>query len=317
MAILMLKIATRVLAGLAGLGIAVLVGLCLLGAAQKPDTRLPPGLRGVHVTVDGIPIRYVQGGRGSDVLLLHGSPGSVEDWEAVFPRLAERFRVTAIDRPGHGYSGGADRPHTPQANAAVALGVIRALRLEHVTVVGHSFGGATALALALEDPPEVRSIVVAGSRAYPPVPVEPLYRLLALPWIGPGIGAAIAPSIGEGKVDAGVRVAFGVNADAMPAGFVAARTKLWTRPTITTSLSLERVAFESALATMAPHYREIRKPTFVVYGAADARAAADGPRLGRDVPVARLVALPDTGHYVQYARPEALIHVIEQAAATP
>src|SRR5262245_7436735 len=95
----------------------VVVGLAALGALQRPDTTLPPGARGRHVTVDGVPIRCVQAGQGRDLLLVHGSPGSIEDWDPVFDRLAQRYRVTAFDRPGHGYSGGANRPHTPDENA--------------------------------------------------------------------------------------------------------------------------------------------------------------------------------------------------------
>lgn len=313
----MAKVLTRILATLlAAVSVAVL-GLCVVGALQKPDTHLPAGVRGVHVTVEGVPIRYVQEGRGPDVLLLHGSPGSIEDWDPVLPWLAAKYRVTAIDRPGHGYSGGAELPHTPQANADVALGVIRALRLEHVVVAGHSFGGITAVALALRDPVEVKAIVVVGSRAYPPVAVEPLYRLLAVPWLGPGLAAAMAPSIGESRIDTGVRAAFGVNAALIPAGFVAERTRLWTRATVTTTLSRERVELEPALEALAPLYGAVFKPTFLVYGANDVRAGSDGPRLARAIPGARFVSLPDTGHYVQYARPDAVVQAIDQAASTP
>ncbi len=313
----MKRLVARALGALLVLALVTGVGLSALGALQRPDTTLPPGVPGVHVVVDGVPIRYVQQGQGPDVLLLHGSPGSIEDWEPVLARLAERFRVTAIDRPGHGYSGGVEVPHTPQANAAVALGVIRALRLQDVVVVGHSFGGMTAVALALGDPAEVRAIVVVASRAYPPAPVEPLYRLLALPWLGPGLAAALAPTVGEAKIDAGVRAAFGPNSGAIPPGFVAERTRLWTRPTVTTTLSRERVELEPALRALAPHYREIRKPVYLVYGADDARAGSDGPRLARDIRGATLLSLPDTGHYVQYARPEALLEVIGHAVFMP
>jgi pimeloyl-ACP methyl ester carboxylesterase len=305
-------------AALALLGTAVLLlaGLTVLGWAQRAAATIPPGAPGRHVVVDGTKVRYVQAGAGPDVLLVHGSPGSAEDWEPVIERLSARFRVTAFDRPGYGYSGGEDRPHTPGENAAVALGLIRALGLRDVVFVGHSYGGTTALALALRDPPEVRSFVVVGSRAYAPVEVDRLYKVLAVPLLGRGLAAAVSSLVGPARVEAGVRDAFGPNTEAIPAGFVASRTAQWTRPTVSATLSEERVTLGEALAGAAPRYASIRKPVVVVCGDQDGNHA-DARRLARDIPGARLVLLPDTGHYVQYARPEALVAAIEDAAAAP
>jgi pimeloyl-ACP methyl ester carboxylesterase len=294
----------------------LLGGLAVVGWAQRPDTTLPAGSRTRQVVVDGTPIRYVQAGAGPDVLLVHGSPGSVEDWEPVFDRLAAQLRVTAFDRPGHGYSGGADRPHTPAENAAVALGVIRALGLKDVVFVGHSYGGTTALNLALQDPPEVRAFVVIGSPAYGPRPVDRLFHILALPVLGRGVAAALAPLVGPGRVEAGVRESFGPNPGAIPADFVSRRAALWTRPTVSAALSEERVTLTDALAAMSPRYPSIRKPLLVVCGEQD-RNRGDAVRLAAEVPGARLVVLPDTGHYVQYARPEALVAAVESAIQAP
>jgi pimeloyl-ACP methyl ester carboxylesterase len=278
-----------------------------------PETpRIPPGAAGRHVLVGGTPIRYVQAGTGPDVVLVHGSPGSVEDWEPILPRLSPRFRVTAFDRPGHGYSGGADRPHTAAENATAALDLIRALGLHDAVLVGHSFGGAIALDLAIRRPPEVRSYVLVGAKAYPPVPVEPVYRAVTLPLVGRGLATALTPLMGQSRIDAGVRESFRPNADAMPAGFVARRQPIWTKPAVIEALSEERVGYGEALATMAPHYGEIRPPVVIVCGDED-HNRDDAVRLGREIPGARLVILPHTGHYVQFARPDELAALIEGA----
>jgi pimeloyl-ACP methyl ester carboxylesterase len=306
-----------VLKALAALVVAVVGGLTLLGALQRPDTRLPAGAIGNHVQIGATAIRYAQAGQGRDVLLLHGSPGSVEDWSPVFDRLAERFRVTAFDRPGHGYSGGAELPHTLEENARLTLEVIHALRLRDVVVVGHSYGGATSLALATRNPKEARAFVIVGSRAHGPVPVEELYRLLCLPMFGTGLAAVAAPWVGPARIESGIRSSFGPNLAAMPAEFLSQRAALWGRPTVTHTLACERVTLEASLGAMALHYAEIRKPVFLVYGEQDARNYRDAGSLTGEIPGATLVSLPNTGHYVQYARPDALIHVIEQAAAAP
>src|SRR5688500_1422519 len=153
----------RLVGILAALLALVVVLVCGLGTLQRPRTAMPPGVSGRHVDVGGVPIRYLQAGAGPDVLLIHGSPGWAEDWEPVFERLTRRFRVTAFDRHGHGFSGGADLPHTPAENARVTLGVIRALGLRDVTLVGHSYGGVTGLHLATGNPEEVRSYVLVSA----------------------------------------------------------------------------------------------------------------------------------------------------------
>lgn len=293
----------------------LLGGLTVLGWTERAGLDLPPGVPGRHVDVDGTPIRYLQGGAGPDVLLVHGSPGTVEDWEPVFARLTVHFRVTAFDRPGHGFSGGETRPHTPEENAAVARGLIRVLGLRDVVVVGHSYGGITALELATEHASGIKTFVIVGSRAYPPVNVDPLYRVLAVPAFGRGVAAILAPFVGPSRIDAGVRESFGPNLAAMPADFVARRAPIWMRPTVSSALSEERVTLGAALETMGARYRGIQAPVLIVCGAQDGRNAEDARRLAAEIPGARLVILPDTGHYVQYARPDALIGLIQEAAA--
>jgi pimeloyl-ACP methyl ester carboxylesterase len=110
-----------------------------------------------------------------------------------------------------------------------------------------------------------------------------------------------------------VRDSFGPNQDAIPADFVARRQVIWMRPTVIAALSEERVEFARTLAAQAPHYGEIRKPVVIVCGEQD-KNHGDSLRLEREVPGARLVTLPNTGHYVQFARPNILATIIEEAA---
>ena len=291
----------------------VVAGVALLGALQRPRTTLPAGVRGWHVDVAGMPIRYDQAGSGRDILLVHGSPGSIEDWEPIVQRLAPRFRVTVYDRHGHGYSG-TGRPHTPAENAAVARGLIQALGLRDVLYVGHSYGGITGLQLATSEAPEIAAYVLVGARAYPPVNVDPLFRVLDVPLLGTGFAALVAPFIGLERVDRGVRLSFGPNVALMPEGFVAPRAAMWSRPTTATALAEERTTLAAALEDMRPRYKSIRRPVTIVCGDSDQPNTGQAPRLAAEVAGARLVMLADTGHYVQFARPDALAAVIEETA---
>src|SRR5258708_13089333 len=83
------------------------------------------------------------------MLLLHGITSSAQSWVRVGPALADRYRVYALDMRGHGDSikplrGAYSLRHT----ADDALAFIEALGLERPVLIGHSWGGATAIVLA-------------------------------------------------------------------------------------------------------------------------------------------------------------------------
>ncbi len=72
----------------------------IIGLFYSPNNKIPGNYIGEKVEVNGRMIRYYQTGDGEDVLFIHGSMGSLEDWETLYPLLKDRFRVTAIDRVG-------------------------------------------------------------------------------------------------------------------------------------------------------------------------------------------------------------------------
>lgn len=110
---------------------------------------------------------YHDYGSGDPVLLIHGSgPGvsSWANWSRVMPKLSARRRVLAIDMLGFGYT---ERPANPQFSmdiwAKQAVDFLDAMELKKVDVVGNSFGGALALALAINYPEKIRKVVLMGS----------------------------------------------------------------------------------------------------------------------------------------------------------
>lgn len=110
-------------------------------------------------------------GRGAPVLLLHGSGPGVSapaNWRLVMPALARERRVIAPDMLGFGQS---DRPAGQVYGMDVwvrqALDLIDALDLPQVDLVGNSFGGGLALALAIRAPERVRRLVLMGAVGVP------------------------------------------------------------------------------------------------------------------------------------------------------
>lgn len=88
------------------------------------------------------------GGAGTPAVLLHGiTSDAMAFWRAAPALVALGLRVIALDMPGHGESD-VSPTHEIDMIAGLAGGAITALGLRDVTLIGHSWGGATALALA-------------------------------------------------------------------------------------------------------------------------------------------------------------------------
>jgi len=122
---------------------------------------------GKTLELGGFAINYHDHGRGEPVLLLHGSgPGVTAwaNWRALIPELAQTHRVIAPDMAGFGYTREpADFRATPESWVAQVIGLLDALGLDRVSVVGNSFGGAIALHLAHLHPDRVKRLVLMGS----------------------------------------------------------------------------------------------------------------------------------------------------------
>ena len=106
--------------------------------------------------------RYHAGGEGEPLLLLHGLAGSAGNWSEVLPDLLKRYRVLAVDLPGHAGSGRLPRGASTADFAAVAAAVLEAEAPGPALVAGHSFGGLVALRLARSRPELVRGLLLVS-----------------------------------------------------------------------------------------------------------------------------------------------------------
>ncbi|GLT23564.1 2,6-dioxo-6-phenylhexa-3-enoate hydrolase [Zoogloea oryzae] len=126
---------------------------------------------GKRVRTGGFETNVHDVGSGAPVLLIHGSGPGVSawaNWRLVIPALAKDRRVIAPDMVGFGYT---DRPAGIQYSMDTwvqqALDLLDTLGLEQVDLVGNSFGGALAMALAIRAPQRVRRLVLMGSVGVP------------------------------------------------------------------------------------------------------------------------------------------------------
>jgi 2-hydroxymuconate-semialdehyde hydrolase len=122
---------------------------------------------GVRIDCGGLGVNVHDQGSGRPVVLIHGSGPGVSawaNWRLVIPSLAKEFRVIAPDMAGFGYT---DRPagftYSKAAWIKQVIDVFDALGLEKADLVGNSFGGAIALATAIQHPDRVGRLVLMGS----------------------------------------------------------------------------------------------------------------------------------------------------------
>jgi pimeloyl-ACP methyl ester carboxylesterase len=114
------------------------------------------------------------------LVLLHGQPGSGADWRQVADRLPSRLQVVALDRPGYGASRRSAGSFGYNARAVVAE--LDAQGIERAVLVGHSYGGGVALAVAQLAPERAEALVLLASIG--PGCLTGWDRLLAAPVAG-------------------------------------------------------------------------------------------------------------------------------------
>jgi pimeloyl-ACP methyl ester carboxylesterase len=120
-----------------------------------------PGLREVHV--NGVDLHYVDMGKGTPVVFVHGGFVDYREWLPTIDAMGPGYRSIAYSRrynfPNHNALPQL-RNHSVEVEAEDLRGLIEKLKIAPVDVVGVSFGGFTALELAVKHPEMVRKLVV-------------------------------------------------------------------------------------------------------------------------------------------------------------
>lgn len=126
---------------------------------------------GAKVQLGTVTTNYHDVGDGAPVLMIHGSGPGVSawaNWRLPIAALSPKFRCLAPDMAGFGYSTVASDYQFTRTNWLHQLvAFLDALGLEKVHVIGNSFGGSMALALAIAYPERVDRLVLMGSVGVP------------------------------------------------------------------------------------------------------------------------------------------------------
>ena len=284
----------------------------------KPSTSDPkaeperPQITSKFVTVDGTRLHFVIRGAGRPVVLIHGNPGSTQDWTRVFGSVGANHKVIAFDRPGHGLS---ERPKhgdtTVEVQARLLHDALKQLHVERPIVVGHSWGGALAMVYAITYPKEVAGVVLVGPAVYESQDVV-LTNLPAVPVIGDAVNLVLTPLFGASIVRSELKKAF--SPDPVPKNYLRSVLLEWTKPKKVKAYSLDESSLNDSLKKFSPRYPEITVPVSILTGDSDLIVSEkdNAERLHQALPKSHLVVLPKTGHQIPFTRPQAVVDEIER-----
>jgi len=128
-----------------------------------------------YISVNNFSIRYRELGNGMPLILVHGIAGFLEEWESAMNLLCKKYRVIALDLPGHGLSDKPDISYTLDFLAVFLKDFIQAVSEEKIYLAGHSLGGAICLNFAIKYPHLVDRLIIVNS-AFVKIPLKIRYR---------------------------------------------------------------------------------------------------------------------------------------------
>lgn len=264
-----------VIAAIASIAVAlVLLMLFTRRATRRIEQDVP--MDGHLVDVDGERLHYVEFGSPDKppVVFVHGLCGQMRNF-AYLPleALAREHRVILVDRPGSGYSTRSARASASiRAQGDTIARFMKKLDLHAPVLVGHSLGGAIALAVALDHPETVARIALIAPLTHVQTEVPKAFRALVVRSgaVRRFIARTLATPFGLATSTPTLKQVFAP--EVVPVDF---RTRggalLSLRPTGFINASLDLVAVEDAddLAQMEQRYAQLTMPVDVLFGRGD------------------------------------------------
>ncbi len=300
-------------------------GLTVYRASERErsiEASYPPV--GQIVELEGRSVHVVVEGTGPDLVLIHGAGGNAMDFTYMFTEeLTDRYRVFAVDRPGLGYT---DRVHpdlngafttqaeTPIEQARLLAEATRKLGAENPIVLGHSYGGAVAMAWALEEP-AAGVVIVSGATMPWPGPLRRYYRVFGSLIGGALGGPLVAAYVGEDRTRAALDGVF-EPAPVDPGYYEGAAVPLAVRSETFRANARQVKSLRPNLVEMSSRYPSMTLPVEVLHGTADTtvRPEVHAEPLVETLPNARLTLLDGIGHSPHNVAPKPVIEAIDRLA---
>ena len=246
-------------------------------------------------------LNYKVFGEGPPVIILHGLLGMLDNWQSFAKKLAKDYQVFIVDQRNHGRSPH-ENTHSYEEMSADLLGFMDALGLEKVYLIGHSMGGKTIIDFALKNEERIEKMVVVdiGVKTYKGGHEEIIEALLSIDFDTFERRSEVDAFLATKIENVGIRMFLLKNLDRRKEG---------------------GFQWKMNLNVLAEQYENIQKGYLGVgISEADVMFAAgaksryileeDHQGIRQVFPRAKLISIPDAGHWVHAEQPEALYREI-------
>lgn len=279
---------------------------------------------GQFVEVDGRRVHYLQAGSGPDLVLLHGASGNLREFTFGFlDAVTDRYRVTVFDRPGMGYTdikpeldrAWTDQGESPQSQASLLARAAAQIGVERPIVLGHSYGGAVAMAWGLDHDPSAL-VIVSGATQPWEGGLGPLYAVNGSRLGGTVVVPLISAFATQGVIKDAVASVF--RPQEPPPGYLDHIGAPLTLRLESFRANARQVnSLKPHVTAMSARYGDIRIPVEIVHGTADDVVPIDihSEKLVRQIEGANLTRLPGIGHMPQQVAQDDVVAAIDRVAA--
>jgi pimeloyl-ACP methyl ester carboxylesterase len=243
-----------------------------------------------NATVAGATIHYESAGEGRPLVLLHGIGSNSRSWRRQLTELSKDFRVIAWDAPGYGSSSDPSGPPSMRYYATCLRGLLDALRLKRIFLLGHSMGGVIAQEFYRSHAEFVDALILADTSSGGWT-AGAEQRLKMIRTMTPAqIAADRAPRLlSPSATNALIREAESIMAEIRPAGY-------------------EFAAIALAESDTGDVLRHVRVPMLLIWGDQD-----EITPVWKEVPAAaRTEIIPNAGHLCYAEQPDKFNAIVRE-----
>ena len=289
---------------------------------SRIEGKYPP--RGDFVDVETARIHFLTRKKAADienqgnapVVLIHGSSGSSADMElAFFDAFPDDIDLYAFDRPGIGWSKTKLSPlemSNPIKQAEAIHMAVKKLKLDKPIIVGHSWGGAVAIAYAKQFGNEISGAVSLAGVAYPWKGTYAWYDvLLTTPVLNHIFTRLFLNKMGQLYVPLSIKAIFEPEA-ARGDYREAAQAEIILRPSTIINNSYYSLNLRRHLKTMSEKYNDIKIPLLIVAGNRDyiVHSKSQSERLHNEVAGSEYILFKGAGHMPHHTQTQILAEKI-------
>ena len=297
-------------------GAALLVLLLGLAVARHHVRRIerehPPGA--AFADVGGHRLHYRRtGDHGRPaVLVLHGATSNLEEPHMALAEAFAEEHVIWLDRPGLGWSERPGGAWSPQREAALIADFLDTLGIPSAVVIGHSWGAAIAMRLAIDHPGRVDGLVLLAPALSAWIGRAAWFNTASFwPLVGPLISHLAVPLVGRGQAAAGAKTAF--SPEAVPENYLARSSlPLLLRPAVWKANAADMAMVNTHLEQQETRYESVDLPAIVLAGKGDTVvwSKRHGGQVSERMPRGEMRWIPGAGHNFHHHHPRAVLDAV-------